>query len=188
MPPHEDMTTIRTTHTSEDGFDLVVDNAYAVALWNRLIEGGALPIGRNVLEIFRIEAGIPRYGRDMDETNVVTEVNLDNAVSYTKVCYIGQEIIVRIKHRGHEAKKLTGLVFEDGEAIQAGAIIQSREGKDIGRITSAAISPCLRKTIALAYVRYEYLAPSTVVKVVADQADTTATVTELPLVRGSWYA
>src|SRR5258705_7631848 len=94
----------------------------------------------------------------MDETNVVTETNLDDAVSFTKGCYIGQEIIARIKYRGHVAKKLSGLMFEQNEPIEAGAAIKSAEGKDIGRITSVARSPRLKRTIALGYIRYEYLA------------------------------
>ena len=73
----------------------------------------------------------------MDETNVVPETNLDDAVSYTKGCYVGQEIIVRIKHRGHVAKKLTGLRFETDQQIEPGAIIKSTDNKEIGRVTSA---------------------------------------------------
>ena len=78
----------------------------------RSMTAGAQLVGQDTLEILRVEAGIARYGIDMDETNVVPETNLDDAVSYTKGCYVGQEIIVRIKHRGHAAKKLTGLRFE----------------------------------------------------------------------------
>ena len=70
----------------------------------------------------------------MDETNVVPETNLDDAVSYTKGCYVGQEIIVRIKHRGHPAKKLTGLRFETDQQIEPGAIIKiDRESGDRAR-------------------------------------------------------
>ena len=81
----------------------------------RAVQCGARPVGYDALEIFRIEAGQPRYGVDMDETNVVTEA-LDDAVSYTKGCYIGQEIIARIKYRGHVAKKLSGIVFQARES------------------------------------------------------------------------
>jgi len=119
----------------------------------------------------------------MDETNVVTETNLDDAVSYTKGCYLGQEIIVRIKHRGHVAKKLTGLRFESDRPIEAGAVIRSTDEKEIGRVTSATFSPALGTTVGLGYVRYEYLTPGTPV-VVDGRAATTR---ELPLVRGSWY-
>jgi folate-binding protein YgfZ len=119
----------------------------------------------------------------MDETNVVTETNLDDAVSYTKGCYLGQEIIVRIKHRGHVAKKLTGLKFETDQKIEPGAVVKAADDKEIGRVTSATFSPRLGTTVGLAYVRYEYLTPGTPVVV----NGVAATVQSLPLIRGSWY-
>jgi folate-binding protein YgfZ len=180
------VTVIRATHTGEDGFDLIVNTTEAVAIWDSLIEAGAQPVGHDALEILRIEAGIARYGRDMDETNVVTETNLDDAVSFTKGCYIGQEIIARIKYRGHVAKKLSGLMLEQDEPIEVGATIKSAEGKDIGRVTSVARSPRLKRTIALGYVRYEYLAAGTSVKVISGDLEVAATVGVLPFVRGSW--
>jgi folate-binding protein YgfZ len=178
---------MRATHTSEDGFDLIVDSAHAAALWQVLSEAGAQPVGYDALETLRIEAGIGRYGRDMDETNVVTEANLDDAVSYTKGCYIGQEIIARIKYRGHVAKKLTGLLFEKEVVIEAGASIRSVEGKDIGRVTSTVLSPKLGRTIALGYVRYEHLDPGTRLLVGSGEDEVAATINELPFDRGSWY-
>ena len=167
------VTIIRATHTAENGFDVVIDSAKAAEVREALINAGAQPVDDDTFEVLRIEAGIARYGRDMDETNVVTETNLDDAVSYTKGCYVGQEIIVRIKHRGHVAKKLTGLRFETNQPIEAGTSIKS-----------TAFSPTLGKTIGLGYVRYEHLAAGT--NVVVDEG-IAATVTELPFVRGSWY-
>ena len=114
-------------------------------------------------------------------THVVIEANLDDAVSYTKGCYVGQEIIIRIKHRGHVAKKLTGLKFD--KPVESGATITADDGKEIGRVTSATYSPKLESPIALGYVRYEYLNPGTPVKA----GDISGTVAELPFVRGSWY-
>jgi folate-binding protein YgfZ len=183
----EQVTFMRATHTGEDGFDLVISNENAPALWDALIDAGARPVGYDALEMLRIEAGIARYGRDMDETNVVTETNLDDAVSFTKGCYIGQEIIVRIKHRGHVAKKLTGLMFDQVESIEAGAVIKTTDGKDIGRITSSTVSPVLGKTVALGYVRYEYLSPGTRVEIHSSDQKAAATVHDLPFVRGSWH-
>ncbi|HEU4714125.1 MAG TPA: glycine cleavage T C-terminal barrel domain-containing protein [Pyrinomonadaceae bacterium] len=173
-----DLPAVRATHTGEDGFDLIVEDGAGVT--QKLIAAGAEPVSPETFEILRIEAGIPRHGVDMDETNVVLETNLDDAISYTKGCYVGQEIIVRIKHRGHVAKKLTGLKFE--QPVEAGATITS-DGKDIGRITSVTYSPKLESTIALGYVRYEYLPAGTTVRA----GDVAGTVTDLPFVRGSWY-
>ena len=181
------LTLFRGTHTAEDGFDLIVPTENATALWDTLVEAGARPTGYDAFEKLRIEAGIARYGRDMDETNVVTETNLDDAISYTKGCYLGQEIIVRIKHRGHVAKKLTGLVFEKETAIEPGAAVQSEAGAEIGRITSSTFSPNLGRTVALAYLKYEFLSVGTRVNANSAEGQVSATVTELPFIRGSWY-
>lgn len=183
---------MRATHTSEDGFDLFAPMEAAQALWNAFTgEGGAAhPVGDGVFETLRIEAGIPRYGVDMDETNVVTESLAEGeTVSYQKGCYIGQEIIARIHWRGHVAKKLTGLIFDDAQDSSRiiGAKIKSADGKEIGRVTSLTFSPRLDKAIALAYVKYDYLAPDTDVHVITDNMEHAARVASLPLVRGSWH-
>lgn len=154
------VTIIRASHTGEDGFDIFIDSSRKAELQQALEDASAQPIGEDTLEILRVEAGIARFGRDMDETNVVPETNLDDAVSYTKGCYVGQEIIVRIKHRGHPAKKLTGLRFETDQQVETGAAIFSKENQEIGRVTSAVVSP-RRGSIGLGYVRYEYLAEGT---------------------------
>jgi folate-binding protein YgfZ len=166
----EGVTVMRATHTGEDGFDLVADSARAAELRRALLDAGATPVDEATFEILRIEAGIARFGRDMDETNVIPETNLDDAVSYTKGCYVGQEIIVRIKHRGHPAKKFVGL--RAYRPLERGAIV-----------TSAAVSP-KAGNIGLGYVRYESIEPGT--EVIVDN-EIKATVTELPFIRGSWY-
>jgi folate-binding protein YgfZ len=182
------VTIIRATHSGEDGFDILVDANAVEDLRRSLIGAGVSPCGQEVAEILRIEAGIPRFGIDMDETKVVTETNLDDAVSFTKGCYIGQEIIARIKYRGHVAKKLTGVSLEQNVALESGAkILSSGDDKEIGALTSWTVSPRLKQTIALSYVKYDYLEPGTKVKVVSAAQEFPATVTELPFVRGSWY-
>lgn len=164
------VTIIHATHTGEDGFDIIVEASRAAEIRQALESAGAQPISDETFEILRVEAGIARFGRDMDETNVVPETNLDDAVSFTKGCYVGQEIIVRIKHRGHPAKKLTALRFETDQQIEAGTVIRSTDNQEIGRVTSAVISPS-RGSIGLGYVRYEYVADGTRV-VVGDAIDT----------------
>ncbi len=175
----ESIIILRATHTAEDGFDIVVGSSEAPRFRQALEDAGAKPVDKNTLEILRIEAGIARHGRDMDEANVIPETNLDDAVSYTKGCYTGQEIIVRIKHRGHVAKKLTGLRFATDRQIEPGAILKA-DGKEIGRVTSTAVSPKLG-SIGLGYVGYEYLNPGTEI-LVNDEIG--ATVTELPFIHG----
>ena len=158
------VTIVRATHTGEDGFDIIVEASRAAEIRQSLESAGAQPISDETFEILRVEAGIARFGRDMDETNVVPETNLDDAVSYTKGCYVGQEIIVRIKHRGHPAKKLTALRFETDQKIEPGTIIKSTDDQEIGRVTSAVVSPKLG-SIGLGYVRYEYVGDGTKVLV-----------------------
>ena len=177
------LTIICATHTAEAGFDLFVSADKSSELQRGLIDAGAVVVGEEAAEVLRIEAGIPQYGVDMDETTVLSETNLDDAISFTKGCYIGQEIIVRIMHRGHVAKKLTGLTFDGQEKIESGTKVLSDNEQEIGRVTSSTISARLERAIALAYVKYDYLAPGTKIKV----ADLTGTVTALPFIRGGWY-
>ena len=172
---------VRATHTAEDGYDLLIAADDAGPITEKLIAAGAQPVTPEVAEILRIEAGIPHHGQDMDESNVVLETNLDDAISYTKGCYVGQEIIIRIKHRGHVAKKLAGMKFD--QPVDRGATLTSEDNKDIGRVTSVTYSPKLESTIALGYVRYEYLSLGTAVKA----GDVSGAVADLPFIRGSWY-
>ena len=126
-----------------------------------------LQIDDDLYETLRIESGVPNYGIDMDETTIVPELGLEGLISYNKGCYIGQEIIARIHFRGHVAKRLTGLVSEPG-AIATGFVpgteLTATDGKPAGRITSLTYSPKLKKTIALGYIRYDYLAEDTELK------------------------
>lgn len=175
-----DLIVVRASHTPEVGFDVITDLSTATELWAAFLKAGAWPVGLQAQEILRIEAGIPRHGIDMDETNVVSETNLDDAVSYTKGCYVGQEIVARVKYRGHVAKKLTGLVFEQASKPEAGSKLQSLEGQEAGWLTSVAYSPELGRTIALGYVRHKYLTPGTRVQVAANDKLYDASVSELP--------
>jgi len=184
---------LRATHTAEDGFDFVCDAGVAVELWESLAGAGARPVGFDALEVLRVEAGVPRYGVDVDDTNVVLEAAADEAVSFTKGCYVGQEIIARIHWRGHVAKRLTGLVLEDGDApAPSGAKVFSGDGaREVGRVTSSVHSPRLGRAVALGVVKYDFLAAGTAVRVRDGDGDEgngrAARVAGLPLVRGSWY-
>lgn len=146
-----------------NGIDLIVPHTQIEEnLREELSELGAVEISEAIQEIFRIENGVPKYGVEWDETTIVPELGIDGLISYNKGCYIGQEIIARIHFRGHVAKQLTGLVFDvENAEIKPNDEIKSVEGKNAGRITSVTFSPKLEKTIALAYVRYDYLAEGT---------------------------
>lgn len=152
---------------ASDGY--FIPDADADGFRRRLVLFDGLEVPDEVREIVRIENGTPLYGVDMDETTIVPELALEGLISYNKGCYIGQEIIARIHFRGHVAKSLTGVVLSDPEFEQTsdltGAELSTAEGKNAGRITSAVYSPKLGRAIALAYVRYDYLAEGTELRV-----------------------
>ncbi len=187
----EPLRVIRATHTAEDGFDLFVGASEAGQLRDALVEAGARPAGFDALEVLRVEAGLPRYGADASDANVVLEVvDEAQAVSYTKGCYAGQEIIARIHWRGHVAKRLAGVIFDDdAEPPAESRLRDSGEGREAGRITSTVYSPRLGRRVALALVKYDFLAPGTELKLFSGDTEVcSAHVAELPFVRGSWYA
>jgi folate-binding protein YgfZ len=125
-------------------------------------ENDCLIITDELYETLRIESGVPLYGVDMDETTIVPELGLEGMISYTKGCYVGQEIIARIHFRGHIAKQLTGLIrSEPAAGFQPDAELTSTDSKNAGRVTSVTFSPKLEKTIGLAFVRYDYLSQGT---------------------------
>ena len=122
----------------------------------------AVAISPDLFDVLRIEAGTPSYGIDMDETTIVPELGLDGMISYNKGCYIGQEIIARIHFRGHVAKRLTGLMMhEPGDTTFSETELTTADGRNAGRVTSSTFSAGLNRTIALAYVRYDYLEAGT---------------------------
>src|SRR2546423_558402 len=184
----EDLYIVPATHTAEEGFDLFMAEKDSDYWWNRLIDDGIRPVDEETQEILRIEAGIPRYGIDMDDTTIISETNLDDAISFTKGCYVGQEIVIRIKHRGHVAKKLTGVLLDARTELEPGTLLLNDDGVEIGRVTSSVFSPHLEKMAAMAYIKFDYLKMLVPVKVEQDGETLRGFITaELPLVRGSWY-
>jgi len=162
------------------GFEIFVPNSSKDAFAANLKHLGANEIDEQTQEVLRIECGIPKHGLDMDETTIVPELGIKELISYNKGCYIGQEIIARIHFRGHVAKQLTGLIFEDENPdVKPNHELKSLEGKNAGKITSVMFSQALNKKIALAYVRYDYLAEKTRLKV----NETIATVKDLPFIQ-----
>jgi len=152
---------IGTGYAGEGGIDLLLPADLAPEIWDRLMAAGARPVGFSAVETRRIEAGRPRYGPDMSADNIATEAfqetgQMERAISFSKGCYTGQEVIVRIAHRGRVNRRLTGLLLGDAPTPPHGAEISHPEtGKAMGWVTSAAASPRMGQTIALAYVRRE---------------------------------
>ncbi len=174
---------IRATHTGEEGFDIILEKKELLPIVSSIQEKGkpfsAQWVGCQVQEVLRIEAGIPRYGVDMDEDNLLLETGLDRAVSFKKGCYLGQEVIERIHSRGHVNRKLIGIVLEgDSAAMPADAI--HAEKQQIGNVTSSVISPALKGPLALGYVHRGFTSPGTRVTIHRNEKTSPATVTSLP--------
>lgn len=155
----------RLSQTGSAGYALLFVVEYAQNVWDALAAARARvpwqPVGWAALNVLRTEAGIPWYGVDLAATTLPPEAGLETrAISYTKGCYVGQEIIERIRSRGHVNRKLTGLVVEDGSVPPAGTKLLA-ESKEVGEITTAVHSPTLARVIALGYVRREHFTPGT---------------------------
>jgi folate-binding protein YgfZ len=166
----------RTDDAGESGYDVFVDRAKAAAFEAALLEAGAAPIDPPTADAIRLEAGVPRFLRDMDTDTIPLEAGIESrAISFTKGCYVGQEVVIRVLHRGHGrvARKLVGLVLGAAPPAAPGTIVRSGE-REIGRVTSSAFSPALQKPIALAYVHRDFIAPETAVSVEGVEAKVTA--------------
>jgi len=164
------------------GFDLYVDRAQAAPLIASAVAAGARQAGEAAAETVRIEAGRPRFGADMDEHTIPLEAGLEErAISYTKGCFPGQEVIVRVRDRGHGkvARKLVGLTFEREEVPASGDPV-TVNGKEMGRVTSAAFSPATGAAIALAYVARDYANSGQAVTVSRGGEAMEARVSDLP--------
>ena len=155
----------RVSQLGVPGFCVYIDPAREDDLRRALEGAGAADAGPDAIEAARIEAGYPIFGVDMTDDTIPLEAGIeDRAVSFTKGCYVGQEVIIRVLHRGHGrvVRKLVGLRIE-GDAEARGAKIFSAE-REIGAVTSAVRSPRLG-SIALGYVHRDFVAPGTRVDV-----------------------
>jgi tRNA-modifying protein YgfZ len=151
-------------------------------VWDALVGAGARPIGFIAYESLRIEAGTPLVGRDVDESVLLPEIPLGHLVSYTKGCYPGQEVVVRIRDRGHVNRLLTGLVLEGDLVPPHGAEVVAG-GTVVGKVTSATRSLGLGRTLALAFVRREHAEAGRAVVVRVGEGTVPAHVAPLPFGR-----
>jgi len=158
---HEPVVVARIDQLRVPGFCVYLPPPRVSALTEALLAAGAIAGSKDAIEAARIEAGYPLFGVDMSEDTIPLEAGIEGrAISTSKGCYVGQEVIIRVLHRGHGrvAKKLVGLSI-DGPKPEAGAKLFAGE-REVGRITSAALSPGAG-TVALGYVHRDFLAPGT---------------------------
>ncbi len=152
----------RASSTGEEGYEVWVGPKGMMGVWGAACGQAptydVLSCGTEALESLRIEAGIARYGRELDEETMPLEAGLLNALSFTKGCYVGQEVVERTRSRGHVNWKLVGLWVNAATLPQPGDRLFS-DKNEVGEVTSACLSPTLQRTIALGYVRREVSEP-----------------------------
>jgi len=179
----------RHRRLAAEGFDLFVPQEGLAKLREMLTRCGVVEIGAETFELARIEDGVPHEGVDTGEEYIILETGLEEAISYTKGCYLGQEVIARIHWRGQPARRLRGLRLEKpldqtGDslaALELVAVEGAQAGRKVGHLTSTTVSPARGGAIALGYVHRHYLAAGTVLEVRRNEEKIgQAIVTDLP--------
>jgi folate-binding protein YgfZ len=170
-----DLTLVRGDNPSLPSFELWIAPETLAPLAETLTKSGAMRVGTTALDLLRIASGIPRYGQDIRERDLPQETEQARALNFSKGCYIGQEIVERIRSRGNVRRKFAGFVVQ-GPLPAAGSKLQI-EGKEVGEITSAASLPSATQVpVALGYIRREVATPGRQV----DAGNAKVKVTNLP--------
>jgi folate-binding protein YgfZ len=170
---------ISVVHGGDDAFpsyEVWVAPEQTASLRDALQSAGATLVGQDALELYRVAMGVPLYGKDIRERDLPQETEQQHALNFSKGCYVGQEIVERIRSRGNVHRKFTGFKI-DGALPAVGTKIQS-QGKDVGEITSSAAipGPGGEQPVALGYLRRELVGPGKEL----DAAGSRVTVSELP--------
>src|SRR5712692_3938406 len=173
---------IARDRTGQGGYDMLLPRDEAESLWNGfLLQGSELglrPVGSEALEILRLEKGTPRYGIDVDESTIVLEAGFQDAISFTKGCYMGQEVVARATHIGRVNRRLVQLFLDTHVRAGRGSEL-SADGKPVGSLTSSALSPSLEKVVALGYVQRDQAVEGGRLLAGLDGENVDATVTKL---------
>jgi folate-binding protein YgfZ len=171
-------TLVRNEDEQHAGYEIWLAPDKVRHLWNALVSAGATPIGSEALEMHRIVSGIPRYSVDIRERDLPQETEQARALNFNKGCYVGQEIVERIRSRGAVHRKFSGFIADGDVQFARGTKIIAGE-KEVGEITSAAAIPAPHgeKTVALGYIRREAGSPGREVMLGAVKA----TVVSLPV-------
>jgi aminomethyltransferase len=172
---------VRREIAGDPAATLIVSRTQVADLWHalagRVRAAGGSPAGMEALNSVRLEVGTPWFGTDYGDKQIPHEVGLEQShINYEKGCYTGQEIVERVRSRGHVNRRLTELQFSTSVAPSAGTMLL-RDGNDVGSVASTGYSPRLGRAIGLGYVRREQSAIGTIL----DAAGTPAEVTEPPL-------
>ena len=145
---------VRRDLVSLPRFEIVVQGESAEKVWQEVIAAGAVPIGLEAYEVLRVEMGAPGYDRELGESYNPLETGLWGSISFTKGCYIGQEVIARLDTYQKVQRHLVSLSFSPDAPVEEGTKL-AREGKEVGRVTSVVKVPTTGELIGLGYVRKE---------------------------------
>lgn len=154
----------RIDRLGEAGYEIVSGRSLAAGLQATLLGAGGVPLDAASADALRVEAGIPLWGVDMSDDTIPLEAGIEQrAISFTKGCYVGQEVIIRVLHRGHGrvARKLVGLEFPTDAAVPAPGLSVLAQSVPVGEVTSGAWSPARGRPLALGYVKRDFLEPGT---------------------------
>lgn len=159
-------TVIRSDDVTNESYEIWLAPKDVYKTWQALVAAGATPVGSEALEIQRVVAGIPLYGIDIRERDLPQETEQARALNFNKGCYVGQEIVERIRSRGNVHRKFTGFLAEGAAPIAAGAKVTFGE-KEVGEVTSVAglHTPTGERTVALGYIRREVGVPGSEVMI-----------------------
>ncbi len=151
-------TCVRGEHEEHQSFELWLDPRDAKKTWDALLSHGATPVGSEALELSRIQFGVPRYGVDIRERDLPQETEQARALNFNKGCYVGQEIVERIRSRGAVHRKFTGFTWTNGDVVAPGSKVMVGE-KEVGEVTSAHLIGEKHPGLALGYIRREAAIP-----------------------------
>ena len=176
-------TVARSLRTGERDYDIYLPSESMEEVRKALLGGhgdaACVPIGYETLEVLRVEAGIPRCTAELDDRIIPNEAVKDRAVSFNKGCYIGQEPVVMMEHRGRPNRLLSGLVIEGESLPERNAVIQL-EGRDAGWITTAVRGQAVDGIIALGFVRRRFRESGGTLDVVLNDGLACAEIVDLP--------
>ena len=176
-----DALVMRSDFAGVPGYDIVVALTDASSLWSSLVEAGALPVGTQTVELIRIERGLPVTAKDYGEDYNPLEANLLDFISFSKGCYIGQEVVARLNTYDKVQKRLMGLSWASESEVAPGAELYAG-GKKVGVLTSAVKSQRLSIGIGLGYVRKAQAEAGVELGARTDDGEVVVTVSELPFV------
>ena len=169
---------VNRDRTGQSGYDLIIPNDEAEAVWQGLLLKGVTPVGLEAIEILRLEAGYPRYGVDVDENTIILEAGYKDAISFSKGCYLGQEVVARATHIGRVNRNLVQFKTDSDHApIPRSKLLA--DGKEAGFVTSAAFSPGLKGVVGLGYAQRDFSKEGTRLLIESDKGLLSMIITRL---------